>query len=183
MRARLTISTLLLFVAGSCSEDPTKVSVPGHPGATKTSASVRAERRLFDGAPPVIPHTDFGADCLSCHRTGMAVPDVGYAPTVPHANVEAPGLMSRCRQCHVRKNTEDVFQPSDFVGLAQDLRPGDRLYENAPPVIPHQTLLRENCLACHDGPAAREEIRCTHPERVRCVQCHAEQRVATEFNR
>ena len=38
--------------------------------------------------------------------------------------------------------------------------------------IPHPLQLRENCLACHGGPAARAELRTTHPERVRCRQCH-----------
>ena len=33
-------------------------------------------------------------------------------------------------------------------------------------------IVRANCVACHSGPAAREEIRTTHPERVRCNQCH-----------
>jgi cytochrome c-type protein NapB len=32
--------------------------------------------------------------------------------------------------------------------------------------------MRENCAACHTGPAAREEIRTSHPERTRCRQCH-----------
>jgi len=169
--------------AGGCGQDPHAVAVPGHPTATKTSATHRAERRLFDGAPPVIPHQDFGAACLSCHKTGMAVPDVGYAPVVPHDNVEIPGLMSRCRQCHVHVNADDEFTENDFVGLAQDLRKGERLFPTAPPVMPHPKLLRENCLACHDGPAAREEIRCSHPERVRCTQCHAEQVVETVFTR
>ncbi len=53
----------------------------------------------------------------------------------------------------------------------------------APPVIPHQLLMRENCAACHTGPAAREEIRCTHPERVRCAQCHVEATTTVEFVR
>jgi cytochrome c-type protein NapB len=32
--------------------------------------------------------------------------------------------------------------------------------------------MRENCAACHSGPGARAEIITTHPERVRCRQCH-----------
>lgn len=179
----VALAASLAALAAGCGGDPSQVAVPGRPGATKTAAIDRAARRLFDGAPPVIPHVDFGADCLSCHRSGMAVPEVGYAPPVPHENVEAPGLMSRCRQCHVQRVTDDEFRPNGFTGLAQDLRPGERLYDGAPPVIPHRTLLRENCLACHDGPAAREEIRCSHPERVRCVQCHAEQRTQGSFAR
>ena len=86
-------------------------------------------------------------------------------------------------QCHVFKRTDEVFRDSEFVGLAQDLRRGQQLHEFAPPVIPHQLLLRENCQACHTGPAAREEIRCSHPERPRCVQCHVAARVTDVFTR
>jgi hypothetical protein len=31
----------------------------------KSSASVRAARRAYDGAPPTIPHQAFGASCAS----------------------------------------------------------------------------------------------------------------------
>lgn len=160
------------------------VGVPGVEGAVKSTASVRAERRLFDGAPPVIAHRDFGADCVSCHTmTGMSVPGTGFAPPAPHVDVKPPAAMSRCQQCHPWKVAADEFQPNDFVGLRQDLRQGRRLNDLAPPVIPHQTLLRENCQACHTGPAAREEVRTPHPERVRCVQCHAAQTTVLDFER
>ena len=176
---------LSLIVCGVACEREAgdRVDVPGQPGVTKTSATERAERRLFDGAPPVIPHQDFGADCLSCHRDGMAVPDVGYAPPVPHDGVEKPGAMSRCQMCHALAEASEEWRGNTFAGLAQDLRHGDRLHEHAPPVIPHQVLLRENCQACHTGPAAREEVRCSHPERDRCTQCHVPQNVTTEFRR
>lgn len=173
-----------LSTLAACGDDEVgKVPVPGQPGAHKTSAKVRAERRLFDGAPPVIPHQDFGAACLSCHERGMMVPDVGYAPPVPHDGVQKPGAMSRCRMCHVFARTDTTFAASTFVGFAQDLRKGARLNDLAPPVIPHQILLRENCGACHDGPAAREEVRCSHPERVRCLQCHVPQVSTDVFGR
>jgi len=173
-----------VLLPAACSDEANgKTAVPGQPGATKTVAVNRALRRAYDGAPPVIPHQDFAAACVSCHLTGMAVPDIGYAPTVPHANVEFGGAMARCRQCHVYSETDEVFKESEYVGFAQDLRKGDRLHEFAPPRIPHQLLLRENCLACHDGPAAREEIRCSHPERTRCLQCHVPTNHGTVFVR
>lgn len=185
MNARLLplLFCSLLAACGSERQDGSKVAVPDRPGVTKTSAQDRALRRAYDGAPPVIPHHDIKADCLACHRDGMAVPDIGYAPPVPHAGVEKPGAMSRCPQCHVFQKTDEVFVASVFTGLKQDLRAGKRLNDLAPPVIPHQTLLRENCITCHSGPAAREEIRCSHPERSRCPQCHAEQKTFGEFTR
>ena len=152
------------------------VAVPGHDGATKTEAGERAARRAFDGAPPVAPHEDFGVTCLECHNSeGVAVEGIGFAPASPHGETAGMSEISRCQQCHVFRQTDEVFVESQFVGLPQDLRRGRRLHALAPPVIPHRILMRENCLACHSGPAAREEIRTTHPERVRCRQCHVEQ--------
>ena len=181
MNARLLVAFLLL---AACGDDSQKTAVPGVPGAFKTVASARAERRLFAGAPPVIPHHDFGADCVSCHTTaGMSVPQFGFAPPSPHDPEQLQGGMARCRMCHVSAGQEPPFADNDFVGLRQDLRAGKRLNDLAPPVIPHQTLLRENCMACHTGPAAREEIRCPHPERERCVQCHLPQQTTGEFSR
>ena len=146
------------------------------PTATKSDAAVRAERRLFDGAPPVIPHEPFSAGCVSCHNIeGVAVEGVGFSPPSPHEQTSGMSAMSRCRQCHVFRQGADQFVANSFVGLRQDLRAGRRLNRLSPPVIPHQVQMRENCAACHTGPAAREAIRTTHPERVRCRQCHVEQ--------
>jgi len=78
-------------------------------------------------------------------------------------------------------NQIGVFVANEFVGLQQDMRTGGRLNPISPPTIPHRVLMRENCVACHSGPAAREEIRTTHPERTRCRQCHVEVRVRGEF--
>jgi len=141
--------------------------------AVKSSASVRAERRLYDGAPPVVPHEDFGMTCGACHdRQGMPVSGLGFAPASPHDDTRVSGATQRCRQCHVFAAATDVFVENSFVGLRQDMRPGARLAYNAPPTIPHLILMRENCAACHAGPGARAEIVTSHPERARCRQCH-----------
>ena len=91
--------------------------------------------------------------------------------------------LSRCTQCHVYQASDDVFVASEYVEFRQDLRKGRRLNPIAPPVIPHQIQMRENCLACHSGPAAREEIRTSHPERKRCSQCHVPATTVEEFVR
>ena len=57
-----------------------------------------------------------------------------------------------------------------------------RNYPEQPPVIPHKVFMRENCQACHAGPAARKEIRTEHPERAQCRQCHVEQVVTSTFS-
>lgn len=173
----------LLFVVGALL---VVVACGGDEGVgregTKTAAVERAERRSFDGAPPVIPHEPFSAGCVSCHNSeGVAVPDVGFSPPSPHEETAGMSAISRCRQCHVFRQSDTLFVENTFVGLRQDLRTGRRLNLLAPPVIPHQVLMRENCAACHAGPAAREEILTSHPDRVRCRQCHLEQLTTGEF--
>ncbi len=139
----------------------------------RSPAAVRAARRAYDGAPPVIPHAPVGADCIACHNEqGLAVPDLGFAPPSPHELTAGLSAASRCVQCHVYRRTDELFVATTFEGLRQDLRSGRRHHPWAPPVRPHPRFLRENCQACHAGPAARDEIRTTHPERARCEQCH-----------
>lgn len=166
----------------ACREEPEpeRVPVPGREGALKTAALARAQRRMYDGAPPVIPHERFSSDCTACHtERGMDVEGTGFAPPMPHEPTAGLSATSRCTQCHVFQLTDALFVASTFDGLRQDLRRGERLHDLAPPVIPHRVFMRENCVACHSGPAAREEIRSSHPERTRCLQCHVE-RVATD---
>ncbi len=154
------------------------------PAAARSSAAIRAERRAYDGAPPTIPHRSFGVACTSCHNAiGIEVPEVGFAPPSPHELTSGMSALSRCQQCHVFATTTDVFANNEFRGLRRDLRRGSRLHPDAPPIIPHAIFMRENCAACHSGPAAREEIRCTHPERIRCQQCHVPIVAMNEFSR
>jgi nitrate reductase cytochrome c-type subunit len=174
----------LALLLAACGNEGPGVAVPGHPGALKSAAAVRAERRAFDGAPPVIPHQPFGAACTNCHTPqGINLPGVGFAPPMPHAETKGMHGALRCTQCHVGRTTDDVWRASGFVGLRQDLRRGKQAFFTAPPVIPHALQMRENCQACHSGPAAREEIRCDHPERVRCTQCHLPRTTGEEFAR
>ena len=175
MWQRLFIVLLLTACTG-----PDGIPVPDREGAVKTVAVERAERRAYDGAPPVIPHENFDIVCGECHDAeGMAVEDVGFAPPSPHGKTAGLSDISRCRQCHVFQKVSEPWKGNSFAGLSQDLRRGERLNPLAPPVIPHKVFMRENCLACHSGPAAREAIRTSHPERARCRQCHLAQ-VTTE---
>ncbi|MBX2947472.1 MAG: hypothetical protein KF725_16710 [Cyclobacteriaceae bacterium] len=131
------------------------------------------KRRAFSGAPPVIPHAILnesafgGKACLQCHQNGGYVEQFkAFAPVTPH-----PELIN-CKQCHVPVNTNALFKATAFEGLKAPAI-GNRAMEGSPPVIPHTLQLRENCLACHAGPAAPKAIRVTHPERVNCRSCHA----------
>jgi cytochrome c-type protein NapB len=141
--------------------------------AVARSTGERATTRAYDGAPPPIPHEAAIGACVTCHDDdGSAIDGVGVAPASPHGAAAAAGAMQRCRQCHVPGETRAIFVSSRFTGLPQGPWKGRRATAGAPPTIPHTLQLRDNCLACHAGPAARAEIRTTHPERVRCRQCH-----------
>jgi len=158
---------------GACDEQSAAVAVPGMEGAAKSPPEVRASRRAYDGAPPVIPHSPMSAACGQCHNMrGIHVPEHGFAPPSPHAGTERAAAMDRCTQCHAYRTTEELFIASTFRGLTAEGSRASRAHDGAPPVIPHPLFLRGNCLACHDGPAAREAIRCSHPTRTRCKQCH-----------
>lgn len=149
------------------------VRVTRRPFPVDHTSLVRAARRAYDGAPPVIPHAPLGGACVTCHtNTAREVPGIGTAPPNPHLQTLGLSETVNCRQCHVFQNSTNEYVASTFVGLPQDLRRGSRLYPSAPPTIPHRLFMREDCASCHTGGAVRPEIRCSHPERLNCVQCH-----------
>ena len=168
-RTRLTPAVVGAALLSACGSGP---EAPASAVAAPSLSAVRAERRAYDGAPPTAPHADFGATCGACHDAdGQSVGD-RYAPASPHLGTPREAGTQRCRQCHAFVTTDQVFVANAFIGLPQNLRPGGRAAPGAPPTIPHRVLMRENCVACHAGPGAREEIRSSHPDRARCRQCH-----------
>lgn len=177
-----TLLVLALLVAAGLAVSPwsprergggSREPVPGQAGAFKSTPAVRAARRAYAGAPPVIPHPRMGASCLSCHDgRGVFVPEYGFAPPSPHKETKGMGS-ARCEQCHAFQVEKGVFRANTFQGATSPPLPAPRMYRGAPPVIPHPVFMREACLSCHDGPGAREPIRTSHPERSRCLQCHA----------
>ena len=137
----------------------------------------RRTRRAFDGAPPTVPHPipqDSSAACLACHGPGLAVKD-RTASKISHS------AYSSCTQCHVAAGGGGLpvaevalagpFVENAFVGTAAPLR-GSRAWPQAPPTVPHGTLMRSDCLSCH-GPAGLFGLRTPHPDRQSCLQCHA----------
>jgi cytochrome c-type protein NapB len=159
------------------------VDVPGVEGRLKSSPAVRLARRAFDGAPPVIPHEPRADSCLSCHdEVGLEVPDLGFAPPMPHALTEGLSSIARCVQCHVYRTTDGEFVASEYVAYRAPDEP-HTAFDGAPAVLPHRVFMREACASCHSGPAAREDIRTDHPERANCTQCHVEVETVAEFTR
>ena len=130
------------------------------------------KNRAFHGAPPSIPHP-VAVDgvvgekaCLKCHENGGYVSKFkAFAPVAPHPE------KVNCRQCHVTVNTNGTFV-GDNAPIFTRPAVGNAAFVGGPPIIPHQIQLHENCLACHAGPAAPQEIRVSHPERSNCRQCH-----------
>ncbi len=142
------------------------------PQAKIAVLSERAELRAYFGAPPVIPHDieqfDSAADCIGCHGPESGDGD-DTNPKIPHAH------LSSCTQCHVVQENdlfvEEDISGNEFSGLAEAAR-GNRAWPGAPPTIPHSTLMRSRCLSCH-GPTRPAGLRCSHPQRRSCRQCHA----------
>ncbi len=148
------------------------------PSAKPHSLVKRASLRAYNGAPPTIPHSTDGMNdlaCTSCHEQGVQVGDV-QVPKIPHRHY------TNCQQCHVAES--DLFELEFVVLSAFDGKPapmgGDRAWLGAPPVIPHSTWMRENCLSCH-GPSGRAGLRTSHPNRTNCMQCHARDAVLDPF--
>lgn len=142
------------------------------PHVVVPTRSERHERRAFEGAPPWIPHPvseelDRNQDCTPCHTFGGYNPGIRtYSPRSPHPEFEA------CLQCHLRRQTDDLFAPTDWASPVWREFGNEPVLRGAPPAIPHTLQLRERCLSCHGGGSAAPDIRTTHPERFNCRQCH-----------
>ena len=95
------------------------------------------------------------------------------APVMSHRELES------CTQCHAVADgnlplDSELAAPiakNTFAALALPLA-GERAWEGAPPLIPHDTSMREDCMSCH-GPLAQPALQTSHPERAQCLQCHA----------
>lgn len=131
----------------------------------------RADLRAFYTAPPVIPHSPSllrNNDCLICHREIREIGDRTSLLT-PHTH------MTSCTQCHVSQKAvfgeKAVPVETTWEGLKQP-EEGDRAHVVAPPTMPHRATLREACLTCHAADSPYVSLRCPHPERVSCQQCH-----------
>ncbi len=129
--------------------------------------------RQYPGSPPRIPHRVNSAfegdetDCLSCHGKGGFSAEFGkFAPVTPHPE------NSLCYQCHAQVATTELFVESEWRSIDPP-KLGLSFLGGSPPPVPHSLQLRENCIACHTGPAAVAEIKIEHAVRGDCRQCHA----------
>ncbi|MCB1204573.1 MAG: hypothetical protein KDN18_09965 [Verrucomicrobiae bacterium] len=150
---------------------------PVAPEVKRAALQARAGRRAYDGAPPVVPHPitqDSSAACLACHGQGLQVKD-RFASKISH-----PTFGGSCTQCHV--SSQGAFSAAEAAVFAVALTDnsfqgaeappaGPRAWPGAPPVVPHRTLMRSDCMSCH-GPNGLFALRTPHPERQSCSQCH-----------
>lgn len=131
----------------------------------------RSQNRAFNGAPPTVPHTVDQMSTQSC----MACHGEGFKSETLRISKMSHQFLANCTQCHVENNpshqTAALFGENSFVGLPAPTG-GPRAYEGAPPMIPHSTWMRTNCMSCH-GFSSQQGIRTTHPWRTNCQQCHA----------
>lgn len=138
----------------------------------------RAERRAYDGAPPVIPHAIQSIEvqsCVACHSADANVLIAGKeTPKMSHP------MLANCTQCHVPSEGENFLKGNEIAGLnveslfvgASSPGKGDKAYDGAPPVVPHRLNMRQNCMACH-GNGMANAVSTSHPQRKNCLQCHA----------
>ncbi|MCA9188886.1 MAG: hypothetical protein KDA99_24850, partial [Planctomycetales bacterium] len=133
------------------------------------SLAERAERRAFNGAPPVIPHAVERLDdasCIACHDEGVRVGEL-------IANRMSHRVLANCVQCHAPPTPnpfrdEDIAVASSFVGLPAPTQAA-RAFAGAPPVVPHSTWMREKCLSCHGGWNGWPGLEVTHRWRTQCL--------------
>jgi cytochrome c-type protein NapB len=130
------------------------------------------ELRQYPGSPPRVPHAvpiffrEDNEDCIACHgKGGYDSGQNAYAPVTPHPENE------NCYQCHVPLRTDTLFVKNRWRSINPP-RLGRSQLGGSPPPIPHSLQLREDCIACHSGPAAVAEIRVEHASRGNCRQCH-----------
>lgn len=135
------------------------------------SLEARSSHRAFRGAPPVIPHplvTQDTKSCLVCHASGITMGDQ-IAPRMSHK------YYVNCTQCHAPAGETPIGTSlvvmNRFEGITEPSE-GSRAWGGAPPIIPHSTRMRTECLSCH-GPNGWPGLKTSHPERQNCMQCHA----------
>ncbi|MCA9135769.1 MAG: hypothetical protein KDB00_03395 [Planctomycetales bacterium] len=151
--------------------NPHTAEITPNPTDKLRSLATRASRRAFNGAPPVIPHAieqTNDAACYACHGHGAKIGE-------RVANRMSHGFLVNCLQCHGAPPPTpfadvNTAVSSSFVGLPAPVS-APRAFPDAPPVVPHSTWMREQCLSCHGGAWPGLEV--THRWRANCQQCHA----------
>ena len=150
-------------------------------GAAGRTLNQYYDRRQFLGSPPQIPHPNKvhgkKLECNMCHNDGGWTELLKrMTPVTPHPE------QASCVQCHLWPVTDTLFKAIDWQSLPPP-RLGRSYLPGAPPPIPHDMQMRENCNACHVGPGTIAAIRMKHQWRGNCYQCHLPDRPVDSFQR
>lgn len=175
-RDRPTVSTPWLLSQPAANVVPAERANPGSTDdkftARVRSIEERAVLRAYEGAPPVIPHPVGQLKyqtCRACHAQGLRAGDQ-IARMASHTH------LTNCTQCHVEAAGlflgDDGGPGNSFTGLRASGYGSTRAWAGAPPVIPHTTFMRTNCVSCH-GEHGYDGWKPDHLDRTNCVQCHA----------
>lgn len=137
----------------------------------------RKKLRLYDGAPPTIPHKlgsqIANASCNNCHAVGEI-----HAPNVLHEK------QMNCKQCHVPALTKEVFKENNYRAYWMGEKRQERANPLAAPYIPHRLQDRKDCTICHTAAGSRPELEPKHGQISNCTQCHVQlQEKMNEFSR
>jgi len=186
---RVFIIASLLLVMSGCKKDESTGAQVERPDTSifyqkdKSNLDMkkfRAERkklRLYDGAPPRIPHklgTQIAnASCINCHAVGEI-----HAPNVLHEK------QMNCKQCHVPILTNEEFKKNDFKAYWINEKRQSRSNPLGAPYIPHRLQDRKDCTICHTAAGSRPELEPKHGQLSNCTQCHVQlQEKMNEFSR
>jgi|GEM_PF-1014524 len=167
----LALLPALLILSG-CSPAPDTVQAVNARLTLDELLSARNDLRLYDGAPPVIPHEVAGLgreNCANCHTPGA------YENADRVGSPRSHPAWGDCRQCHVERRAIASFRSSAFEPLRWPAR-GHRQTPISPPMIPHHLQNREDCAICHIGAQAPAALRAAHGFRPGCRQCHVAMR-------
>ena len=113
--------------------------------------------------------------CLDCHLNGSTIGE-RVAHPLPHP------VLINCQQCHVEETSrlyDELITPGSTLSAAMGNtfegqffeRVGETSIAGAPPMIPHGTFMRTQCLSCH-GEFGYPGLETPHPDRQNCLQCH-----------
>ncbi len=109
----------------------------------------------------------FYSSCTQCHveqHAKFAIESATYENTF--AGVAAPTHSGRAG----RGDAPAVPLTTWMLGALQNMNPAA---DWVPPVIPHTTWMRNDCLSCH-GRTAAPGMESTHPWLDNCMRCHGE---------
>ena len=179
--AGIYVFGILLIILSALTNLPNDLQAESPEVPNQRTLSEYYSRRQYPGAPPENPHPDSihgkKLECLMCHAdggwTGMLK---RITPVTPH-----PEQIS-CMQCHVHPVTDALFRVTDWRSVPPPVL-GRSYLPGAPFPIPHDLQMRNNCIACHDGPGTITAIRVQHPFWGMCRQCHVPDNSIQPFSR